>query len=183
MPRSGFRRVGYVSAAAADDLRVAETTAVEILYASVRNNRRFGVTGALAATPDRFVQILEGGPVELDLLLDKIERDERHRDITVLFDFVTHQRAFSDWSMTMMGPGALAGQIARLGAGDADADIEHLELLEPDEVELLLLNCLHAWGGASVSAPVLDEATPRPFRPVAAASPPWSAGRAFPPAV
>ena len=52
-----------------------------ILAESQRNNDRDGLTGALAAHDDRYLQIIEGRPSSLDSLLRRLERDNRHKGI------------------------------------------------------------------------------------------------------
>ena len=88
---------------------VYESTAVEatetqqnlkaILAVSQRNNERDGLTGALAAYRDRYVQVVEGTAEALDGLLRRLELDPRHRDITLLDRVPTTERMFSGWSM------------------------------------------------------------------------------------
>lgn len=91
-----------------------------ILAESQRNNDRDGLTGALAAHGDRYIQVIEGQASTLDSLLRRLERDNRHRAIEVIDRRPVERRRFEGWTMAH----------ARFGA----ADIPTLErLLEPGE--------------------------------------------------
>jgi len=70
-----------------------------ILSESQRNNDRHGLTGALAAHEDRYIQVIEGDPERLDHLMRRIEGDARHRDIQVISRAPIEQRSFAGWSM------------------------------------------------------------------------------------
>lgn len=92
-----------------------------ILAESQRNNDRDGLTGALVAHGDRYLQIIEGRPSSLDSLLRRLEQDNRHKEVEVIDRRPVERRQFEDWAMAH----------ARFGA----ADIPTLErLLEPGRV-------------------------------------------------
>ena len=80
-----------------------------ILAESQRNNDRDGLTGALAAHGDRYLQVIEGRPSTLDSLLRRLERDNRHRAIEVIDRRDIDRRRFEGWAMAH----------ARFGPGDA----------------------------------------------------------------
>lgn len=70
-----------------------------ILAESQRNNADRGLTGALAAHGDRYIQVVEGQPEALDGLLRRLESDPRHRDIRLVHREPVSARVFADWSM------------------------------------------------------------------------------------
>jgi len=71
----------------------------DILASSRKNNRRSGVTGALAYSSTGFLQCLEGSAREVNKLYRRIIRDDRHEDIT-LFEYVSvKERTFDEWTM------------------------------------------------------------------------------------
>lgn len=70
-----------------------------ILAESQRNNDRDGLTGALAAHENQYVQVLEGPSDQLDRLLRRLEGDPRHRDLTVLDRSPVERRSFDGWTM------------------------------------------------------------------------------------
>lgn len=70
-----------------------------ILAESQRNNDRDGLTGALAAHRERYIQVIEGQTGALDGLLKRLANDPRHRDLTVLDRHAISERVFAGWSM------------------------------------------------------------------------------------
>ncbi len=96
----------------------------DVLVVSKRNNPIGGITGALAAYENRFLQVMEGHPDDVERLLDRLNRDIRHRDILVLADRRLQQRMFAHWSMANAEvTSALAPAIARVFEDPyADAD-------------------------------------------------------------
>lgn len=65
-----------------------------------RNNERLDLTGALVFTESRFAQYIEGPADQVGQLVETIARDNRHRDITMLFDRISPTRLFGSWSLT-----------------------------------------------------------------------------------
>ncbi len=61
-------------------------------------NRRLGLTGMLLYRDGQFLQLLEGGLRELELIYGRIERDPRHVRVTLIrTDF--GPRLFPNWTM------------------------------------------------------------------------------------
>ncbi len=80
-----------------------EREVAEIVDAARSHNEKMGITGALAATQDHFAQLLEGPSAALDELMEKIERDPRHTEITVLRVDAIWRRRLAGWSMAYAG--------------------------------------------------------------------------------
>jgi len=57
---------------------------LEILSASVANNRRDGITGALIYDSKWFAQVLEGTEGAVSRTFERILRDERHSDVSLV---------------------------------------------------------------------------------------------------
>jgi hypothetical protein len=72
---------------------------VNLLSVSRRNNAAAGITGLLLYSGDRFVQLLEGDEAEVRKLYAVIREDERHRDLSVVFEEQVPARDCPDWSM------------------------------------------------------------------------------------
>jgi len=72
-----------------------------ILKVSKANNPATGVTGVLCfcRSSGIFMQVLEGGRDPVNALYNRITRDKRHRDPTLLSYDEIGQRAFAGWSM------------------------------------------------------------------------------------
>ncbi|MEO1205547.1 MAG: BLUF domain-containing protein [Pseudomonadota bacterium] len=71
----------------------------QILGAARRNNTRDGITGSLICREDLFLQLLEGPNVKVRATFDRIQRDDRHVDVTELVNTETNVRLFPDWAM------------------------------------------------------------------------------------
>ncbi len=70
-----------------------------ILSASERNNAETGITGFLCISPKFALQCLEGDRVEVNLLYNKIVRDERHSEPVILRYVEPWRRLFPEWHM------------------------------------------------------------------------------------
>ena len=74
-----------------------------IMRFSQRRNVKIGVTGALMSTSRYFAQILEGAVMAVDLMMERICRDDRHADIVILRRQPVAGRRFADWSLAYAG--------------------------------------------------------------------------------
>lgn len=73
---------------------------VEALLASSRvSNTRRGITGILLYRHGTFTQVLEGEESAVRALLEKIQRDPRHKNFSVRLEQVIKNRSFPNWSM------------------------------------------------------------------------------------
>ncbi len=70
-----------------------------ILVGARRNNRRDDVTGALICRADLYLQLLEGPESAVVAAFARIERDDRHLDITRLAAGPIAERMFPTWDM------------------------------------------------------------------------------------
>ena len=75
----------------------------QILARSRVNNARDGVTGGLLFSNGCFAQVLEGPLQAVEETFERIQCDERHRDVTVLQSGPIEMRDFPDWSMAFTG--------------------------------------------------------------------------------
>lgn len=72
----------------------------DILAVSRRKNAEAAITGALIASPDVFVQVLEGRRLAVSRTFARICRDERHYDVEILESGEVEYRVFGEWSMS-----------------------------------------------------------------------------------
>lgn len=70
----------------------------DILASSRKNNFRSGITGILLFIEGGFMQVLEGPGPAVSQTFDRISKDRRHWNTTVLLDRDA-PRTFSEWSM------------------------------------------------------------------------------------
>ena len=71
----------------------------KIMAVSRRNNKKLGITGALSSSPRGFLQIFEGPAEAVNELYNRIVRDPRHADVTLLEYVKVPFREFENWSM------------------------------------------------------------------------------------
>lgn len=64
-----------------------------------RNNGRMNVSGLLHYNGDHFLQVLEGGRVEVSAFYHRIARDTRHSNIISMGCYDVRERMFPRWSM------------------------------------------------------------------------------------
>jgi Sensors of blue-light using FAD len=55
-----------------------------ILKKSTGNNPGVGITGVLCFSGEIFLQVLEGGRLQVSALYNRIAQDPRHRDVVLL---------------------------------------------------------------------------------------------------
>ncbi len=101
----------YVSLANGD---LSEQQLLELLEVSRENNVRDEITGMLLYKERRFMQLLEGSEAAVCATYNRIARDSRHSDVTILLEGPTQERDFAEWSM---GFQALDGEVARQTPG------------------------------------------------------------------
>ena len=96
-----MRQLLYVSSARAGK----EPDVPSIVAASIRNNRRAGVTGLLWTDARRFLQVLEGADGDIRATFERIRADPRHSGVVVLHDRPIAAREFGEWAMARRAPG------------------------------------------------------------------------------
>jgi hypothetical protein len=64
-------------------------------------NSRLGITGMLLYENGRYLQTLEGPPIELDQIWASVRQDNRHTEIEVLSEQLAPGRLFSGWHMQL----------------------------------------------------------------------------------
>ena len=92
-----------------------------ILAVSRRNNARDGVTGALLYNRGCFAQVLEGPLAAIERVFERIGRDERHSDVTVVSFEPVERYEFAEWSMAF-DPAPLRGSTRRAAETGAAID-------------------------------------------------------------
>lgn len=93
----------YVYVSTAEQLEQGDVAA--ILASCQRNNAEPSVTGLLLYNGRNFLQLLEGEIDDLEWIMHRIERDNRHHGISRLHDEATDTRACPDWLMKRIALG------------------------------------------------------------------------------
>lgn len=70
-----------------------------ILLDARKNNIRDGITGALICRHDIYLQLLEGPEAEVNAVIARIDRDDRHVGMKILLSEAIEERLFGDWAM------------------------------------------------------------------------------------
>ncbi len=109
---SPLERVVYRSDAVAPAEGPVDLSA--IVSASVRNNARRRLTGALALHDGVFVQVLEGEAEALTTLMDTISADDRHRNVRVLARWPIQSQLFLGWAMVQVDTRSLSQHAAKV---------------------------------------------------------------------
>jgi hypothetical protein len=92
-------RLLYASRAADD---VSQEALQSILSQSKANNPGSGITGVLCSSGRIFLQLLEGGRMQVNALYNRIAADPRHRDVVILSYEEIGERKFVGWSMGLV---------------------------------------------------------------------------------
>ena len=83
--------------------RAAEMVRPDVLHAilkkSTHDNPGIGVTGVLCFSGEVFLQVLEGGRLQVSKLYNRIAQDPRHTDVVLLSYDEIDERSFAGWAM------------------------------------------------------------------------------------
>lgn len=94
----------------------------EILAVSRTNNAAAGVTGALLFNAGCFGQVLEGGRRAVEATFERIQRDPRHDDVSLLDFQQVAARGFATWSMAFIGADRMGAEKFGAIAGESGFD-------------------------------------------------------------
>jgi hypothetical protein len=108
----------------------------QILQTARRKNKEQNVTGALLFNSGYFAQALEGPRLAIEQIFERIQRDPRHGDVTVLSSQKEGRRDFPEWSMAYVAPPGGAAS-AGMAAVAPDTPLLH-PAASADEVLSLL---------------------------------------------
>jgi len=76
---------------------------IEAIHRTARDvNSIEGITGLLIFNGTHFLQIVEGSPLAIDDLVERLRRDPRHSGIEIRDQRGIYERSFPDWSMELV---------------------------------------------------------------------------------
>jgi hypothetical protein len=135
-----MRYIIYVSAATH---RMQDRELIALLEISRARNFASGISGMLLYKDGSFMQLLEGPPQCVAETYDRIARDPRHHDLTILRDGAIDERNFPDWSMGFRSTNA--AELAEVPGFAALASLSFTspELAAKPHVALRLLKTFH----------------------------------------
>ncbi len=111
-----------------------------ILERSQINNRAAELTGFLHREGDCFLQYIEGPKGPLHETINRIRRDQRHTDMSILAEGRRDSRTLPDWQMGFVDKSQLS--LAEL----LDMSDNHLELKAIDPFDLVIFLAANADG-------------------------------------
>lgn len=76
----------------------------KILETATTVNRDKNITGCLIYHNNSFVQILEGEEKDVKEIYEGIKKDDRHLNVTLMWENQVSKRFFEDWSMAYYNP-------------------------------------------------------------------------------
>jgi hypothetical protein len=76
---------------------------MRLLYHSYSNNQALGITGVLIYENDRFGQVIQGKVDQIDALWNRIQKDQRHKNVRLIDRKPISERTFSKWTMVFQG--------------------------------------------------------------------------------
>lgn len=118
-----MKRIRYVSEFAAP---MSTQQIDELARKSAQNNERDGITGMLIATGNVFFQLIEGPDDAVDDLYQRIQTDDRHRNVLVLaVEQGELERLCPDWAMAKADLGAIPEAQAEPITAMLRAIVEH----------------------------------------------------------
>jgi hypothetical protein len=111
---NALHRLIYVSQATDFAATRAEAVMADILESAVRRNSAAGVSGALLACDQWFLQALEGSRVKVGEIYGLISNDRRHHSLRLIEAKPVEQRVFGKWSMCGQTLSARDAEIVQL---------------------------------------------------------------------
>lgn len=91
-----LRRVVYLSRA---KHALTQQEVLSLCAQAASRNARESITGALLCAGNCFLQVIEGPDAAILGLVDRLQRDERHTDLSIIVDEGIRRRDFARWSM------------------------------------------------------------------------------------
>jgi len=95
-PSNQFFQVVYCSTATE---ALTREKVERLLRLSQQRNEKLGITGMLLCAGRSFLQVIEGEKKNVEELIGSIEKDDRHRNITVIICEPIPERSFGEWTM------------------------------------------------------------------------------------
>jgi hypothetical protein len=100
---------------------------MRLLYHSYANNQASCITGALIYENNRFGQVIEGTEKDIELLWQKIQKDNRHKNVRLIARKLINDRSFSKWTMVFQGNDEIAKTLPEVSSaiGDVNFPVGH----------------------------------------------------------
>jgi hypothetical protein len=83
-------------------IAVTQNVIDDILMVAREKNSAQQISGLLIYRNNHFIQLLEGIEFKVHKIYNKIKKDARHKDQTILAEFHSESRLFERWNMGMV---------------------------------------------------------------------------------
>lgn len=97
---------------------LTEKEVASIIESCRKNNPAVNITGVLCYNNNYFLQCIEGSRLEVNRLYQRILKDPRHHDPTILQYQHINQRDFGQWAMGYIPPAKISGEIIAKYSGE-----------------------------------------------------------------
>jgi hypothetical protein len=95
---------------------------MRLLYHSYANNQASGITGALIYENNKFGQVIEGPEEAINTLWQKIQKDDRHKNVRLILSKPISERSFKKWTMIFQGNEEIAKTLPEVSAAIEDVE-------------------------------------------------------------
>ena len=95
---------------------------MRLLYHSYLRNQALDITGALIFEDQKFGQVIEGQASVIDGLWEKIQKDDRHKNVKLLDRKAIARRSFVKWTMIFQGNEEIANRLPEVKAAIEQSD-------------------------------------------------------------
>jgi len=95
---------------------------MRLLYHSYANNQASGITGALIYENNKFGQVIEGPEEAINTLWQKIQKDDRHKNVHLILSKPISERSFKKWTMIFQGNEEIAKTLPEVSAAIEDVE-------------------------------------------------------------
>jgi hypothetical protein len=95
---------------------------MRLLYHSYSNNQALGITGVLIYENDRFGQVIQGKADQIDALWNRIQKDQRHKNVRLIDRKPISERTFSKWTMVFQGRDEIANALPEVKGAIEDIE-------------------------------------------------------------
>jgi hypothetical protein len=104
---------------------------MRLLYHSYLRNLRLEITGALIYENNQFGQVIEGPEDVIESLWEKIQQDNRHKNIRLIERKAIGSRSFQKWTMVFQGNKELFKGLPEVSGAieEVDFPVDHPLLL------------------------------------------------------
>lgn len=104
---------------------------MRLLYHSYLRNLRLEITGALIYENNQFGQVIEGPEDVIESLWEKIQQDNRHKNIRLIERKTISSRSFQKWTMVFQGNKELFKGLPEVSGAieEVDFPVDHPLLL------------------------------------------------------